>query len=979
MKASLFWLILIATVIFFCGQSPHPPQDTQAALKPSAARQILDKALAFMEQDASDSALIYARQAVSLSAEIQDWQVWSNAQTTIIEASYYLEQFGKVAATFPQMEKTARLRLKPDNKFWGEYFNMAGAVYNELGNYEAAIEFGLQEILYFEKQEKISDLAVACNNVGNYYLNKGDFDRALEYTQAALKHFSAIPETDPDDLAWTYGNLSGTWYRKKDFPKAFAYAKKALDILEKHAPGKYSVVNIIAYNDLANCCTEMQEYDKALGYLQKALKIHREKGLNDQIEVTLHNLGHLYRMMERYTEANDYLGQAIKLYGPKHVNYGKICRHLGYIAQRQGDYPKALEWQQKALLALTDTFAYQDVLVNPAPQRVNAYLDFLFTLRDKAETLRLFAKKENRPAYQDAALATYDLAAGLLDSMRAEYQEGSRQFWNQEARPIMENAIELSMELYKSSGKQVYLEQAFRYAERSKALLLAEALRESAAKQQAGVPKNLLQEEKTLKIDIAFYKNRIFREQQKKSPDADKILLWQTKILNCNRAYDALLANLKKSYPEYYQIKYQQPEMSMAAVQKALPAHTGLVEFFSGDRGIYAFYVDRVSISGHAFQPDSNFNQALETLLTSLHDRNRVIEAGRSATAVDQYAQTAAALYQHLLAPALKTPPRQLIIIPDGKLAYLSFELLLTDDKNATKKTSYAALPYLLRQSTVRYEYSAALAIEAPTHGRPSQEFAGFAPRYSGSLTNMEARGALPENCDDANSADFAPLQNNQQEVKQIAQQLQGQAFLADQATETLFRENATQQRILHLAMHGFLNDCDPLYSGLVFSNDLPKVQQDATSTQTDGILYTYEIYNLHLNAELAVLSACNTGRGKLAKGEGVISLARAFKYAGCANVLMSLWQADDQATALIMQDFYRYLQQGLGKDAAIRQAKLDYLDGNNRNHPFFWGAFVLIGNDQPLRSGSSWIWYSAGILMLSLGAVYLWKRKKKY
>ena len=131
------------------------------------------------------------------------------------------------------------------------------------------------------------------------------------------------------------------------------------------------------------------------------------------------------------------------------------------------------------------------------------------------------------------------------------------------------------------------------------------------------------------------------------------------------------------------------------------------------------------------------------------------------------------------------------------------------------------------------------------------------------------------------------------------------------------------------------------------------------------------------MNAELAVLSACNTGRGQLAKGEGVISLARAFKYAGCSNVLMSLWQADDEATAQIMQDFYRHLQKGLGKDEAIRQAKLDYLTASNRNHPFFWGAFVLIGDDAPLRQSSNWHWYVAALILGGIGFLY-WRTKRK-
>ncbi|MBK8966097.1 MAG: CHAT domain-containing protein [Lewinellaceae bacterium] len=978
MRTSLLWLILIAIAVFFCGQSPNENQRTKAPKPFTEAMAMVEKAQAFLEKDALDSTLVYARRAVSLSEEGQNWYAWGKAQAAIIITAYYQDECQEVAATFSDLEKTARVHLAPDSSFWGDYYNLAGAVYNELGNYEAALEFGLREIAFFEKTENHAALGIACNNVGTYYRSKGDFDRSLEYTLAALQHFSSDPKTTAQDISWTYSNLCGTQYRRKVYPSAIEYGLKSLQILQKSIPESAAASDyIVIYNDLANINTELEQYELALDYLKKALNLH-QTGHARQEETTLHNIGYVYRMMGRYPEANNYLKQAIDRYGPKHPNYAKACRHLGYIAHHQGRLDSALIWQQKALLALTDTFPYEDVLVNPAPQRVNAYLDFLFTLRDKGETLRQLAAQENKQHYAEAALATYDLAASLLDSMRMEYQEGSRQFWNGEARPIMEKAIDLAMELYRKTQNQTYLGQAFRYAERSKALLLAEALRESAAKQQAGIPEALLKEEKQLKIDIAFYKTRIFREQQRKTPDNDKILLWQTQILHCNRDYDALRAKLEEAYPEYYQIKYEQPEYTIAAIQKKLPRQTGLLEFFSGDRGIYAFYIDPNTAKGYMFRPDSSFDNALEALLLTLRDRGRAMEEGRSAAAIARYSTHATALFRALLAPVGQTLPKKLLLIPDGKLAYLPFELLLTEDAGAAEKPSYAALPYLLRQSIVRYEYSAALALNPPVRRKVKQLFAGFAPGYSGDWTALDARGALQENCAEANPADFAPLQNNKMEVSQIAQQVEGRAFLGDAATEAQFRNVAAEPRIVHLAMHGFLNDCDPLYSGLVFSNNLPKVEQDATSTENDGILYAYEIYNLRLNAELAVLSACNTGSGKLAKGEGVISLARAFKYAGCANVLMSLWQADDQATAQIMRDFYRYLRvDGMDKDAAIRLAKLDYLDNNSRNHPFFWGAFVLIGDDQPMHRGIHWLWYLAGLCLLGLGGWYFLKKRK--
>lgn len=976
MKTSYFWPAMLVLGFVLCGQSPqHPLAETTAGPHAEAAGWC-DKSDQFSGTGAYDSALVYAQKAAGLAEKAKDWPTWGRAQNNILGACYGLGQFAKTAATFSTLEQKARTVLPDDDTFWGGYYNAAGAIYNMLGNYEAALKYGLQEIVFFEKTDKRTDLAIASNNVGAYYRGRGDFDRALEYTQSALRHFLFVPETDPADLAWTYGNLSKIWYRKKDYPQAAAFAEKALGILEKHSPGDHLLM-IQTYVDLANACIEVKSYKKAEDYLKKALRIHADNKLDEQIEFTWYDMGYLYEMMERYPEATEYMRRSVGRLTPRHLLFGKACRHMALLSQHQGDLHGALNWQQQALRAVTDSFPYRDVLANPAVQRVSAYTDFLFCLSEKAETLQLLARKESSPAYLEASLATLDVAAGVLDSMRAEYQEGSQQFWNQEARPIMERAIELAIQMHQNTGKTHYLEQAFRYAEKSKAQLLAEALRESADKQRAGIPDTLLQKEKQLKIDIAFYKKQIFQEQQKSNFDTAGVLLWQNEILQRRRAYEDLLSKLESGYPEYYQTKYRHPALTVAGAQAALPAETGLLEYFQGDRGTYVFYFDRSRAVGLRLPADSSFSVALNHLLDGLRDRDRVAEQGLSAAAIAGFANDAAAVYRTLIAPAVEKIPKKLLVIPDGRLSYLPFELLLTQNPETSNALNYSTLPYLLRQTTLRYEYSAGLALQSPARRLPSRFFAGYAPVYGGEWSEAATRGGKG-NCRSADANDFAPLRNNRTEVTQIAQMLDGQSFVAENATEAKFRQHLHEPRILHLAMHGFLNDCDPLYSGLVFSRQAGSGEKDSPAEDSDGFLHAYEIYNLHLNAELAVLSACNTGRGQLAKGEGVISLARAFKYAGCANVLMSLWQADDQATAEVMQNFYRHLQKGLGKDAAIRQAKLDYLESNNRNHPFFWGAFVLIGDDLPLKQSSGWGWYALGLLLAGLAvAAFLVARRR--
>ena len=197
-------------------------------------------------------------------------------------------------------------------------------------------------------------------------------------------------------------------------------------------------------------------------------------------------------------------------------------------------------------------------------------------------------------------------------------------------------------------------------------------------------------------------------------------------------------------------------------------------------------------------------------------------------------------------------------------------------------------------------------------------------------------------------------LKFNQQEVERIHQYLSGKLIKGSDANESTFYQLAPQSQLLHLATHGIANDDDPLQSGLYFSTE--------KDTLEDGFLSALEIYGMQLDADLAVISACNTGYGKLAAGEGVMSLGRAFSYAGCKSILMSLWLANDQSTAQLMDRFYYYLKKGQSKEKALRQAKLDYLTEANmiNAHPYFWAGIIAVGDMSPIRLQSgvfNWKW----------------------
>ena len=307
---------------------------------------------------------------------------------------------------------------------------------------------------------------------------------------------------------------------------------------------------------------------------------------------------------------------------------------------------------------------------------------------------------------------------------------------------------------------------------------------------------------------------------------------------------------------------------------------------------------------------------------------------------------------------------KDLTIIPDDKLSYIPFDALLSQMPD-TSKMDFRKLDYLVRDYAINYSYSSTLLINFhDISKKSSKSLIAFSPQYS-----------INESRTDKESSQkyfFAPLPGAAEEVENLSGYIKTVSFADILAQENTFKEKASDFDILHLAMHTVINDSLPMFSKLVFS--LP-----GKNSNEDGFLNTYEIYNMKLNARLAVLSACETGSGKLQKGEGVMSLARGFIYAGCPAIVMTLWQVGDQSGIEIMKDFYSYLSKGKRKDVALRLAKLKHLEQSDplTAHPHYWLGYVNIGNPEPLYTSKDV--YFVIFLFIAVILVFIdWHYRKK-
>jgi CHAT domain-containing protein len=580
----------------------------------------------------------------------------------------------------------------------------------------------------------------------------------------------------------------------------------------------------------------------------------------------------------------------------------------------------------------------------------------------------------NKINYLQLGLETYGMAVNVIEKLRSSYQsEESKLLISGLEKNAFLNAIKTSVLLYNKTKNGIYLDEAFKYAEKSKAAVLLSSMRDMEAKQVGDLPAKMKEEEKSLKIELASYNKFIFEEKQNLKVNKDKIKLWSDKVFEINQKYDSLVKVIEFKYPSYYNLKYNSEVIQANSIKSHLANNQALIEYTMTDTILYTIvFTDRQM---HILQTkvDSTFPSLIRTFrkIASSEGNQDFNKAN-----YDQFISCSSQLYKILIEPEkalLKN--KRLIIIPDAEIGYISFDILLTRLPKPNE-TDYRDLPYLIIENSISYAVSATLLFNEfkKSDKKVERKLLAFAPTYD-NIKHVDIKD-LTSKRSDRNV--LMPIPGVQKEVENISEIFNGSIFEDKQATEANFKAKAGNYGLLHLAMHTIINDENPLYSKLVFYQNDDK--------QDDGLLNTYELFNMDLNAQLAVLSACNTGAGKLQRGEGVMSLARGFFYAGVPSIVMTLWSVEDYSGVELMTSFYSVLAKGKTKDEALRQAKLNYLQNSDqlKAHPHFWAAYVNIGDTSPLimskRIHHLWLYIGLGIL-LSVGIFYIlvkrWNRRR--
>ena len=748
--------------------------------------------------------------------------------------------------------------------------------------------------------------------IGFVYSSVGKYKQAESNQKLALQIRLRIFGNQSEEVAASYNDL-GLVYSETDPDKALEFFEMALPIYEK-LHGKDHPKIAIASTNIGLGYLRLTLYGDAINNFETALSIWRKIYPNGHPNeaLVLNQLGSTYANLRDNKVALEHFEKALaifnKSYGYKHSDIAQTLNRIGNIKLNENNFDAALSNFQKALIANSPHFENLDITKNPAIIDYYNPKVLLYSLQYKTEALeKLHYEKSSKLSDLKAALVCLYSCDSLIDDIRHHStDESDKLALGDLSNEIYEDGVRIAQSISEMVIQpKIYTEKAFYFAEKSKSAVLQESIAESNAKSFAGIPGNLLDEEKNLKSQIALFTQKL---AQKPSTVEEQKL--RADLFNLDSEYNLFIKKLEKDYPNYFNLKFNQSSPTIVDLQKLLDSKTAILSYFIAEKTkrLYIFIITQQQFKIKNLTLPKEFERYTKGLNNSLFFND-----------FGTYKQSATPLSQ-LLIPHLPSSVKELIIIPTGRLGTLPFEALVTQK---IKMDNFQSMPYLVKRYAVSYEFSVGLLAQKAKISTTDKSPSIF----------LCAPVKFPEK-DNLNE-----LPGTESEVSTIAKLFESNAAVAkfSDANESLIKSGTLfNYDYLHFATHGIVDEADPELSRIFLNN----------SKTEDGNLFAGEIYNLNLNASLAVLSACQTGLGKFSKGEGVIGLSRALVYAGAKNIIVSFWSVADESTSQLMTDFYAILLKTKAQNfrGTLQQAKVKMINEGKYAAPYYWAPFVLIG-----------------------------------
>ncbi len=775
---------------------------------------------------------------------------------------------------------------------------------------------------------------------------------SLEYEQARLAYIqndqaslltyleSALSYLDthfPEEIRLRLNILNGIGIglRRTFQPeKAIEHHHRTLAYLNEKDPGSNWVGTVL--NNVGLCFQDLLEYDSAIYYMNKAIHHYRFLGPEymDQIGSGLYNVSSCFRYAGTLDSALVYGLKSLEIleahHGSNHADLLLPYISLTLTCIKQEDFEKATDFYTKGMELLKVLGWSRD---DPS---VNAYMQDVFPMIGSGIFLaRAQFLDTGEERFLNLALSrgedfmyTMDYAYDYLkNSISKDIFQGQHKNY---INTIIENQF-LAFEFFQEDS---IISKTFEYFEKFKALdLLYAAQRDKVDKLE------LHQELSKHQAELVYKVNNLQAEIARVGAHPDTLEILTQELNTAQESMYQWQDEIRKNHPKYHDLLYHPRVATLSEVQSTLSEDQSVLTYFVSDTTIYSItinaagqYLKKNNIPSHI---------TLDSLIVGL--RNVLLDFHLSPHSSDeairvrskQLSESSYQLYQILIEPVSPYLKSRVLISPHKSLGYLPFDLLLKElPENPLHYRSYA---YLLKERALHFSPSITLWMEMNEKERMNiQKILAIAPSYQQISTPMENTYAM--------RSSLQPLAYNEQEVDQVIHHFGGVALKGADATKEAFLSTASDFSMIHFAMHGKASEEQASF--LAFSN----------INSQDFKLFIPEVYNLSLNTDMVSISACESGYGQLRNAEGVISLARAFSFAGAKSILSTLWSINDRSTSSLMDHYYQRLKEGLSKEVALQDAKLNYLDHSDHTaaDPFYWSSFMLLGDTTPIAADHS-------------------------
>ncbi|NET28127.1 CHAT domain-containing tetratricopeptide repeat protein [Okeania sp. SIO1I7] len=814
-----------------------------------------------------------------------------------------------------------------------------GRVYSDLGKKQKALNYYQQALPILQQVGNKDGEAATLNNLGFVYDSLGEKQKALNYYNQALPLRRQVG--DKGGEARTLNNLGGLYHSLGEKQKALNYYNQALP-LRRQVGDKGGEARTL--NNLGAVYDNLGEKQKALNYYQQALPILQQVGDKGTEATTLSNISAVYDNLGEKQKALNYLQQALPLkrqVGDK-GGEARTLNNIGRVYDSLGEKQKALNYYQQAL---------------PILQQVG-------DKGTEATTLNNIARLKASQGKLTESLTIIEKSLKIIEDLRTKVASPEiRASYFATVQNRYQFYINLLMQLHQQNPNKGYDSKAFHASERSRARTLIELLNEASVDIRQGIDPQLASAERKLQQQLNTIETQRIKLLSGEYTPKQKANIEQTRDQLIDE-YDKLRAKIRIASPNYAALTQPQPLTFKEVQQQVLDKDTLLLQYSLGKESSYLWAVTKDSINSYQLPPQAEIkNAAIELMvrITSPQERNDI-------TKIDSAAD---ALTEILLKPvADKLNKKRLLIVADRFLQEIPFSALSIPN---TDGESDGYQPLIVNHEIVHLP--SATTIANIRNGTKSRKLAPkkvaiiadpvFSPEDSrlisvnsdqlSVISGKTTTASTSENRSRAFPLEAQQLDRAARDVgirwdRLPATRTEAKAIMAlipeSERTQAFDfqanREKATSQelgkyQIVHFATHGFANGRQPELSGVIMS------LVDKNGNWQNGFLRLNDIFNLNLPAELVVLSACQTAKGKDIKGEGLVGLTRGFMYAGAKRVVGSLWVVDDVATADLMSQFYQgMLEQGLSPVEALRAAQLQMWEGGIS--PYYWGAFILQG-----------------------------------